>query len=124
MDHGVIKCSFCSKGQREVRKLIAGPQVYICDECISLCTDILIEERAGEMSAASEAKRVDAEAKRAAWEAFASKDVQAAAARLIKACEADARVPRLITDLAVALAVALDKHLNPRGGPQQDGPAS
>ena len=45
-------CSFCGKSQREVRKLIAGPTVYICDECIELCNDIIAEEnvrsRAGE----------------------------------------------------------------------------
>lgn len=39
-----LSCSFCGKGQREVRKLIAGPTVYICDECIRLCTDIIDEE--------------------------------------------------------------------------------
>ena len=37
-------CSFCGKSQKEVRKLIAGPSVYICDECIALCNDILAEE--------------------------------------------------------------------------------
>ena len=37
-------CSFCGKTQREVRKLIAGPSVYICDECITLCNDIIAEE--------------------------------------------------------------------------------
>jgi ATP-dependent Clp protease ATP-binding subunit ClpX len=39
-----IKCNFCSKGQRQVRKLIAGSGVYICNECVDLCTDILAEE--------------------------------------------------------------------------------
>jgi len=39
-----LKCSFCGKSQFEVRKLIAGPEVYICDECITLCGDILREE--------------------------------------------------------------------------------
>ena len=39
-----LNCSFCGKGQREVRKLIAGPGVYICDECIQLCNDIIEEE--------------------------------------------------------------------------------
>ena len=39
-----LNCSFCGKGQREVRKLIAGPTVYICDECIELCNDIIAEE--------------------------------------------------------------------------------
>ncbi len=37
-------CSFCGKGQKEVRKLIAGPAVYICDECVELCNDIITEE--------------------------------------------------------------------------------
>ncbi len=37
-------CSFCGKAQREVRKLIAGPSVYICDECVELCNDIITEE--------------------------------------------------------------------------------
>jgi len=42
--HGNLSCSFCGKGQREVRKLIAGPTVYICDECIKLCNEIIAEE--------------------------------------------------------------------------------
>lgn len=42
--HGNLSCSFCGKSQREVRKLIAGPTVYICDECIRLCNDIIAEE--------------------------------------------------------------------------------
>ena len=41
--HG-LSCSFCGKSQKEVRKLIAGPTVYICDECIGLCNDIIAEE--------------------------------------------------------------------------------
>src|SRR6195952_3297574 len=45
-DHqnGNLSCSFCGKSQKEVRKLIAGPTVYICDECIGLCNDIIAEE--------------------------------------------------------------------------------
>ena len=39
-----LHCSFCGKNQREVKKLIAGPNVYICDECIQLCNDIIAEE--------------------------------------------------------------------------------
>ncbi len=39
-----LKCSFCGKGQKEVRKLIAGPTVYICDECVNLCNEIMAEE--------------------------------------------------------------------------------
>jgi len=41
---GKFQCSFCGKSQDEVRKLIAGPTVYICDECIELCNDIIAEE--------------------------------------------------------------------------------
>ena len=42
--NGELKCSFCGKNQDEVKKLIAGPSVYICDECIELCNDIIAEE--------------------------------------------------------------------------------
>src|SRR5574339_932074 len=41
---GNLCCSFCGKNQREVKKLIAGPGVYICDECIELCNDIIYED--------------------------------------------------------------------------------
>src|SRR5690349_7372509 len=41
---GNLVCSFCGKRQREVKKLIAGPTVHICDECIELCNDIIAEE--------------------------------------------------------------------------------
>lgn len=44
-DHSkLLYCSFCGKSQHEVRKLIAGPSVYICDECVDLCNDIIREE--------------------------------------------------------------------------------
>ncbi|MBU4484385.1 ATP-dependent Clp protease ATP-binding subunit ClpX [bacterium] len=43
-DISSLCCSFCGKSQKEVRKLIAGPTVYICDECIELCNDIIAEE--------------------------------------------------------------------------------
>jgi len=41
---GELVCSFCGKSQDEVKKLIAGPSVYICDECVSLCNEIIQEE--------------------------------------------------------------------------------
>jgi hypothetical protein len=41
---GDVFCSFCGKSRDEVRKVIAGPTVYICDECIDLCNDIIAEE--------------------------------------------------------------------------------
>src|SRR5262249_33480667 len=40
----ILYCSFCGKSQHEVRKLVAGPAVYICDECVDLCTDIVDEQ--------------------------------------------------------------------------------
>lgn len=43
-DKGQLKCSFCGKTQEQVRKLVAGPGVYICDECIALCNEIIEEE--------------------------------------------------------------------------------
>jgi hypothetical protein len=92
--HGNLSCSFCGKGQQVVRKLIAGPNVYICDECIALCVDIL----AGD--APPESPRAD--------------DVLAAAARLIRACDSDPRVPRIAFDIVIALGASLRKHLEPR----------
>ena len=47
-DKGQLKCSFCGKMQDQVRKLVAGPGVYICDECIELCNEIVEEELADE----------------------------------------------------------------------------
>jgi ATP-dependent Clp protease ATP-binding subunit ClpX len=43
-DSDLLKCSFCGKSQKQVKKLIAGPGVYICDECIDLCNEIIEEE--------------------------------------------------------------------------------
>ncbi|HVS63313.1 MAG TPA: ATP-dependent Clp protease ATP-binding subunit ClpX [Thermoanaerobaculia bacterium] len=40
-----LRCSFCNKSQREVKKLIAGPTVFICDECVDICLDIIAEDR-------------------------------------------------------------------------------
>jgi len=47
-EKGQLKCSFCGKSQDQVRKLVAGPGVYICDECIDLCTEIVEEELGNE----------------------------------------------------------------------------
>ncbi len=46
----LLYCSFCGKSQHEVRKLIAGPSVFICDECVELCNDIIREEAQGDQS--------------------------------------------------------------------------
>jgi ATP-dependent Clp protease ATP-binding subunit ClpX len=55
---GQLSCSFCGKAQDEVKKLIAGPAVYICDECIELCKDIIAEEAKLEDSTAKGAGRL------------------------------------------------------------------
>ncbi|PKH02850.1 ATP-dependent Clp protease ATP-binding subunit ClpX [Psychromonas sp. MB-3u-54] len=54
----LLYCSFCGKSQHEVKKLIAGPSVYICNECVDLCDDIIKEEIA-EISSASESTKSD-----------------------------------------------------------------
>jgi len=56
-DNANLSCSFCGKSQKEVKKLIAGPTVYICDECIELCNDIIAEEY-GQDEASSAPPRV------------------------------------------------------------------
>ena len=43
-----LNCSFCGKEQSKVKKLIAGPNIYICNECVDLCNDILLEESKNE----------------------------------------------------------------------------
>ncbi len=52
-----LYCSFCGKSQHEVKKLIAGPSVYICDECVDLCEDIIVEEADGGSIEESENKK-------------------------------------------------------------------
>ncbi|MDV3238710.1 MAG: AAA family ATPase, partial [Gammaproteobacteria bacterium] len=54
-DGKLLYCSFCGKSQHEVRKLIAGPSVFVCDECVELCNDIIREEMQ-EKAAASGSK--------------------------------------------------------------------
>jgi len=49
----LLYCSFCGKSQHEVRKLIAGPSVFICDECVELCNDIIREEMQDQVPAGS-----------------------------------------------------------------------
>ena len=50
----LLYCSFCGKSQHEVRKLIAGPTVFICDECVELCMDIIREESKSSLVKAGE----------------------------------------------------------------------
>ena len=53
-DKKVPRCSFCNKTQDQVRKLIAGPNAYICDECIGICSEIIAEEFSEEMELTDE----------------------------------------------------------------------
>lgn len=55
-DEKLLYCTFCGKSQHEVRKLIAGPSVFICDECVDLCNDIIREETAAKVESDSESK--------------------------------------------------------------------
>jgi ATP-dependent Clp protease ATP-binding subunit ClpX len=59
-----LKCSFCGKSQEQVRKLIAGPGVYICDECVDLCNEILDEELFDGNAVAAQAPRPEMPPKR------------------------------------------------------------
>ena len=52
----LLKCSFCGKSQKQVKKLIAGGGVYICDECIELCNEIIEEELGAAQAAAAESE--------------------------------------------------------------------
>ena len=58
-----LKCSFCGKSQENLRKLIAGPGVYICNECVDLCNEILLDEDStvestAESTSSSQYKRI------------------------------------------------------------------
>ena len=53
----LLYCSFCGKSQHEVRKLIAGPSVFVCDECVELCNDIIRDE-VGEQAGEERRKRL------------------------------------------------------------------
>ena len=55
---GYLSCNFCGKNQKAVKKLIAGPEVYICNECVQLCTEILIEDEASEKNRSDKQKGI------------------------------------------------------------------
>ena len=57
-DEKLLFCSFCGKNQNEVKKLIAGPSVYICDECVSLCNDIIKEDLESKEAENSDTKKL------------------------------------------------------------------
>jgi ATP-dependent Clp protease ATP-binding subunit ClpX len=51
-DNDILRCSFCNKDQNDVRKLIAGPTVFICDECVDVCNDIISDDTQSETKSA------------------------------------------------------------------------
>lgn len=59
-----LYCSFCGKSQHEVRKLIAGPNVFICNECVELCMDIIREEDKSQLVSSGEELPAPSEIKR------------------------------------------------------------
>ena len=88
----VLLCAFCGKSLREVRRLIAGPKVHICDECIDLCNDVIEEEQAAlEGSPAEKAERL-----------------AGLASRLAFACREEPVIPRDVADRASALAEEIE----------------
>src|SRR5690606_9283679 len=60
----VLRCSFCNKDQNDVRKLIAGPTVFICDECVEVCNDIIADDNRAERSGARSTLPVPVEIKK------------------------------------------------------------
>ena len=90
-DDPVLLCSFCGKSQREVRKLIAGMKVYICDECVRLSNNIIREEVALDGSPAEKAERLAVLAR-----------------QLASACREEPVIPRDVADRAIALAGEID----------------
>ena len=60
-EKSTLFCSFCGKSQHEVRKLIAGPTVFICDECVELCMDIIKEEHKSSSARSSDGVPTPAE---------------------------------------------------------------
>src|SRR5690606_30165037 len=57
-DKGKVRCSFCGKEAKDVRKLIAGPEVHICDECVTLCNEIIADDMQRESSGGLSAREM------------------------------------------------------------------
>src|SRR5919109_1054136 len=86
----LLKCSFCGKSQKQVKKLIAGPGVYICDECIDLCNEIIEEE----LSETSELKLEELPKPKEIYaflNGYVSEDVENILLKLIQAADYDVK---------------------------------
>ena len=62
-----LRCSFCNKGQQHVRKLIAGPLVYICDGCVDVCVGIIADDRRADDDSTNDVVVADAKPTTKAW---------------------------------------------------------
>ncbi|MBK9740405.1 MAG: ATP-dependent Clp protease ATP-binding subunit ClpX [Actinobacteria bacterium] len=116
----LLKCSFCGKSQKQVKKLIAGPGVYICDECIDLCNEIIEEE----LSEASESSWGDLPKPREIFEFLdqyvigqdaAKKSLSVAVYNHYKRVQAEASAPERTKDDRVELAKSNILLLGPTG---------
>ncbi len=116
----LLKCSFCGKSQKQVKKLIAGPGVYICDECIDLCNEIIEEE----LSEASESSWGDLPKPREIFEFLdqyvigqdtAKKALAVAVYNHYKRVQAEANAPERTKDDRVELAKSNILLLGPTG---------
>ncbi|MDQ5975009.1 MAG: ATP-dependent Clp protease ATP-binding subunit ClpX [Actinomycetota bacterium] len=116
----LLKCSFCGKSQKQVKKLIAGPGVYICDECIDLCNEIIEEE----LSEATEASWGDLPKPREIFEFLdqyvigqdrAKKSLSVAVYNHYKRVQAEAATPERAKDERVELAKSNILLLGPTG---------
>ena len=96
-----MRCSFCNKGSADVMKLVAGPGVYICNECVDLCNQIIVEEldrRSGEGGDSDQSTKQHDPPTIKAWEGLSDDDLLA---EMVRAHAAHENVDR-----AVALHVA------------------
>lgn len=94
-----LTCSFCNKDQSQVAKLVAGPGVYICNECIELCNQIIASELARQSEAASEAG-VPAPQMIRAWDGLSD---EALLAEMVRAHAAHQNVDRAVAHHVAAL---------------------
>jgi ATP-dependent Clp protease ATP-binding subunit ClpX len=93
-DKPELRCSFCHKPEQDVRKLIAGPRVFICDECIEACNDIIADEtrlRTGRASATLECAicQTQIDAVDATFIERAGRTICAACVEAVKACSVE-----------------------------------
>lgn len=101
--HEALSCSFCNKSQFDVLKLVAGPGVYICNECIDLCTQIIAEELArkdGRGDDTSPSTESHAPPPIKAWEGLSDEDLLA---EMVRAHAAHQNVDRAVAHHVAAL---------------------